>query len=105
MFSQETKRTTLIAVPIGAVLAFAVASYVNLSNQSAVAINVAKQHGAELELLRKDYTQLHGEIAYMTTLLQDKMSDRFRGADAKAMEDRLMSHIERIEKRLDRSNI
>lgn len=98
----KVKKGTLIAVPITAIVAFSVALYINLSNQTAVAIQVARDHGTELKTLRLDYSLLRSEMKGMREDLRDRMDDRFRGSDAQAMEDRLTERIRNVEGKVDR---
>ena len=86
-----------IYVPLAAVVAVTVATYVNITNQTAVAIDVARQHGEELRMLREDYTQLHGEMRAILDRLEKSSDDRFRGRDAVAMEQRIMERVRMVE--------
>lgn len=91
-----------IYIPAAAILAVVVATYINMSNQTAVAIDVARQHGDELQLLRQDYTQLHGEMRVILARIDSASDDRFRGRDAQAMEERLIERIRRLESKVDK---
>lgn len=95
----EIKKTTLVAIPVTAIVTVVIAAGISLSNQSAIAISVAEQHGSELELLRRDYSALRGELVSLREDLRTRMDDRFKGADARAMEARLMNRIERLERK------
>ncbi|MHC5066553.1 MAG: hypothetical protein ACYTG5_21565, partial [Planctomycetota bacterium] len=90
-----------IAVPVTALISLAAAAYINISNQTATAISVARDHGTELKLLREDYTTLRGELHLILQQLASRTDDRFRGTDAERMEERLTERIRSVEQRVE----
>jgi hypothetical protein len=74
-------RTGGITISLTTVIAFALIAYNALSGKTQVAIEFAKQHGAELSLLRQDYTALRGEVVALRETINRNMDDRFRGTD------------------------
>ena len=99
------RKVLTVAVPVTAVVALLVGAYLNMANQTAVAIDIARQHGEELSLLRKDYTNLSGQLQTLQRTLSNNMGDRFRGQDALHMEDRIMERMRMIEARLSKNGI
>ncbi len=93
----NVKKGAFIAVPLTAIVTLAAAAYINISNQTATAISVARDHGTELKLLREDYTTLRGELHLILQQLANRTDDRFRGDDAIRMEERIMERIRSLE--------
>lgn len=94
----DSKRKLGVWVGGGSVLAVTGGMYLNLSNQTAVAIDVARQHGQEIQLVRTEMSRLSGAIA----AIRGVTDDRFRGKDAKEMEERIMERIRMLERHMER---
>jgi hypothetical protein len=93
-------RKGTISIGVGAIVALTVAAYVNIANQTAVAIQVARDHGSELKLLRQDYTALRGEMTAHRQQALKQMDDRFRGTDWERERRWIEGEFIRIEKRI-----
>ena len=95
------KKSAVVGVPLTAIAGMVVAAYINLSNQTAVAIQVARDHGGELKLLRSDYTQLHGELQGLRASIDMGTRDRFYRQDADRLEARILERLRIIEARIE----
>lgn len=87
-----TIKMTAIVIPSLAIIS---AAYMNLANQTAVAIEIAKQHGHELLIVRQEVSELRGA-------LQTNMDDRFRRADFDREKEFIMHVISELENRVQR---
>lgn len=71
------------------------AGIVSIASDARIAIEVAKQHGEEILMIR-------GEISAIREELKDRTLDRYTGADAKRFEQYLNRRLNAIEEQLDR---
>jgi hypothetical protein len=95
-------KTGTVTVSITSIIAFALIAYNDLSGKTRVAIEVAKDHGTELKLLREDYTALRGEIAGLRTTINRNMDDRFRGTDWERERRWIEQRFENLEQQIGR---